>query len=109
MRVSENRKAELVYRLSRRTSGSGKGMIVSGNCATITNGGSCDRRLDLTAPTRSMGQRMLLREGVLMKAKSGKKLTAFLCSDVLVLTNAAARSLYRMVSSPVDFAEIRSL
>ncbi|OCH86200.1 hypothetical protein OBBRIDRAFT_797422 [Obba rivulosa] len=52
-------------------------------------------RLDLTAPTRYMGPRKLLREGLLMKAKSGRKLRAFLCSDILVLTEDAAKTLYR--------------
>ncbi len=55
-------------------------------------------RLDLTAPTRNMGQRKLLKDGVLCKAKSGRRLHAFLCSDILVLTDATAKNLYRMVS-----------
>lgn len=57
------------------------------------------RRLDLTEPTRNMGTRKLLKEGILTKAKSGRKLCAFLCSDILVLTDANAKSLYRMVST----------
>lgn len=56
------------------------------------------RRLDLLAPTRYMGERRLLREGVLLKAKSGRKLRGFLCSDILVLTEETAKNLYRMVS-----------
>lgn len=55
-------------------------------------------RLDLTAPTRYMGTRSLLKDGILCKAKSGRRLHAFLCSDTLVLTDAAAQNLYRMVS-----------
>ena len=55
-------------------------------------------RLDLTAPTRYMGPRKLLKEGVLMKAKSGRRLRAFLCSDILVLTQEQAKQLYRTVS-----------
>ena len=55
------------------------------------------RRLDLTAPTRTMGARKLLREGLLLKAKSGRRLRGFLCSDILVLTDETAKSLYRMV------------
>ena len=54
-------------------------------------------RLDLTAPTRHMGPRRLLKQGPLMKAKSGKKLHAFLCSDTLVLLDDAMKNLYRMV------------
>ncbi|KAH9890504.1 hypothetical protein C8Q73DRAFT_651881 [Cubamyces lactineus] len=60
-------------------------------------------RLDLTAPTRYMGPRKLLKEGVLMKAKSGRKLRAFLCSDILVLTEETTKSLYRM---PLSLSEV---
>lgn len=45
-----------------------------------------------------MGPRKLMKEGVLLKAKSGRKLRAFLCSDIMVLTDDAAKTLYRMVS-----------
>jgi len=55
------------------------------------------RRLDLTAPTRHLGDRKLLREGLLNKAKSGRKLRAFLCSDLLLLTDEHGKTLYRMV------------
>ena len=44
-----------------------------------------------------MGTRRLLKEGVLIKAKSGRKLNAFLCSDILVLTDESVKNLYRMV------------
>jgi hypothetical protein len=54
-------------------------------------------RLDLTAPTRDMGPRKLLKEGLLLKAKSGRRLRVFLCSDILVLTDEAGKTLYRMV------------
>ncbi|KAF9650631.1 hypothetical protein BDM02DRAFT_1351141 [Thelephora ganbajun] len=60
-------------------------------------------RLDLTAPTRNMGPRKLLKEGVVMKAKSGKRLRAFLCSDVLVLIDENAKTLYRM---PIPLPEL---
>ncbi|KAI0657182.1 hypothetical protein C8Q70DRAFT_1005943 [Cubamyces menziesii] len=60
-------------------------------------------RLDLTAPTRYMGSRKLLKEGILMKAKSGRKLRAFLCSDILVLTEETTKSLYRM---PLSLSEV---
>ncbi|CAE6506752.1 unnamed protein product, partial [Rhizoctonia solani] len=52
--------------------------------------------LDLTAPTRYMGPRRLIKEGVLVKAKSGRRLHAVLCNDIVVLMDAAAQSLYRM-------------
>lgn len=55
------------------------------------------RRLDLTAPTRHLGDRKLLREGLLSKAKSGRKLRGFLCSDLLLLTDEHGKTLYRMV------------
>ncbi|TFK77938.1 hypothetical protein K466DRAFT_124152 [Polyporus arcularius HHB13444] len=60
-------------------------------------------RLDLTAPTRYMGPRKLLKEGILTKAKSGRKLRAFLCNDILVLTEESTKSLYRM---PLSLAEV---
>jgi len=44
-----------------------------------------------------MGSRKLLREGVLSKAKSGRKIRVFLCSDLIVLTDELAKTLYRMV------------
>jgi hypothetical protein len=55
-------------------------------------------RLDLTAPTRHLGPRKLLKEGVISKAKSGRKLRLFLCSDILVLTHEGGSGLYRVVS-----------
>jgi hypothetical protein len=54
-------------------------------------------RLDLTAPTRDMGPRKLLKEGLLSKSKSGRKLNVFLCNDIMVLTDAVSKALYRMV------------
>lgn len=54
------------------------------------------RRLDLTAPTAYQGPRRLIKEGTVMKAKSGRKLTLVLCNDILVLIDS--RNLYRMVS-----------
>jgi hypothetical protein len=55
-------------------------------------------RLDLTAPTRHLGPRKLVKEGVLSKAKSGRKLRVLLCSDILVLVDEADKGLYRVVS-----------
>ena len=49
-----------------------------------------------------MGPRKLLKEGVITKAKGGKRLRAFLCSDVLVLTDENAKALYRMVRVLID-------
>jgi hypothetical protein len=44
-----------------------------------------------------MGARKLIKEGPLTKAKSGRKLYGFLCSDILVLTDASLKMLYKMV------------
>ena len=59
------------------------------------------RRLDLTAPTRHLGHRKLLREGLLNKAKSGRKLRLFLCNDILLLTEEHGKTLYRMVRARI--------
>jgi hypothetical protein len=56
-------------------------------------------RLDLTAPTAYQGPRRLIKEGTVMKSKSGRKLTLVLCNDILVLIDS--RNLYRMVSHGV--------
>jgi hypothetical protein len=45
-----------------------------------------------------MGPRKLIKEGALAKAKSGKKLHMFLCSDILVLLDENMHNLYRMVN-----------
>ena len=42
-----------------------------------------------------------------MKAKSGKRLRAFLCSDILVLTDESAKALYRMVRSCPEGAYLK--
>jgi len=44
-----------------------------------------------------LGDRKLLREGLLSKAKSGRKLRVFLCNDILILTDEPNKILYRMV------------
>lgn len=52
-------------------------------------------RLDLSAPTRFLGPRRLIKEGQLSKAKGSKRLTCILTNDILVLTEPS-RNLYRM-------------
>ncbi len=42
-------------------------------------------RLDLTRPTRWGGERRVLKQELLSKAKSGRKVHALLCSDMLLL------------------------
>ncbi|KAI0312324.1 hypothetical protein OF83DRAFT_1146615 [Amylostereum chailletii] len=59
-------------------------------------------RLDLTAPTRHLGERKLIKEGVLFKAKSNRKLHAVLCNDIFILTDEHAKSLYRV---PIHLSE----
>ncbi|PFH53549.1 hypothetical protein AMATHDRAFT_73354 [Amanita thiersii Skay4041] len=63
-------------------------------------------RLDLTAPTRHMGPRKLLKEGPLIKAKSGRRLCGLLCSDIFVLTDASMKTLYRL---PIPLAHSQAL
>lgn len=92
-----------------RNFGLGKGAIVTTLFMISRHSNNLDRRLDLTAPTRYMGARRLLKEGQLMKAKSGRKLQAFLCSDILVLTEDAAKALYRMVRSCRYHIHVRTL
>lgn len=57
-------------------------------------------RLDLAAPTRSMGPRAILKEGKLAKAKSGRKLTGYLFNDLLLFTEDkdGAEVVYKYVS-----------
>jgi len=62
--------------------------------------------LQLTEPTRNMGQRKLIREGPVVKAKNGKKLRLFLCSDLVFLTDAGANSLYR---TPIPLSTLASM
>ncbi|VDB85180.1 unnamed protein product [Peniophora sp. CBMAI 1063] len=61
-------------------------------------------RLDLTAPTRQFGERKLLKEGILAKAKSGRRLRAVLCNDIFILTDEQAKTLYRI---PMHLSEIQ--
>lgn len=63
-------------------------------------------RLDLTLPTHHLGPRKLLKEGILTKAKSRRKLRVLLCSDILVLLDESGMGLYRVVS-PHSFLCIR--
>ena len=58
-------------------------------------------RIDLTAPTSFQGPRKLLKEGVVAKHKSGRKLNLVLCTDILLLIES--RNLYRM---PIPLFEL---
>lgn len=57
-----------------------------------------ESRLDLTKPTRAQGDRRILKEETLLKAKSksGRKLTLVLCNDLLLILSGP--NLYRMPS-----------
>ncbi|KIK11530.1 hypothetical protein PISMIDRAFT_690303 [Pisolithus microcarpus 441] len=57
-------------------------------------------RLNLTLMTHHLGPRRLLKEGVLAKAKSERKLRVLLCSDILLLLNESeSGGLYRVANS----------
>lgn len=60
-------------------------------------------QLVLNSDTRFMGRRRLLKEGTLYKAKSGRKLQVFLCSDIMIMTTDSPMTLYRM---PMPLSEI---
>lgn len=63
---------------------------------------SLSQRLDLTAPTRLLGPRKILKSGPLAKSKSGRKLNCYLFNDLLLLTESRANnveSVYRYVRS----------
>ncbi|KAI5991152.1 hypothetical protein EDD15DRAFT_2277008 [Pisolithus albus] len=56
-------------------------------------------RLDLTLPTPHLGPHKLLKEGVLVKTKSGRELRVLLRSDILLLLNGSeSGGLYREAS-----------
>jgi hypothetical protein len=57
-------------------------------------------RLDLTVPTMFQGDRKILKEGAVTKAKSGRKLHMVCCNDVLLLIEN--HTLYRMVSNCIQ-------
>lgn len=59
--------------------------------------------LDLTAPTRFMGPRRLLKEGSLVKTKSGRRLRAVLCTDILILVEEATKAVY---GNPMPLSDV---
>lgn len=65
------------------------------------NAGSSETRikLDLTQPTRWMGPRRILRDDVLVKQRSARKITVVLCNDIVLLLTGGQEAddhLYRM-------------
>ncbi|TKA51640.1 hypothetical protein B0A53_05517 [Rhodotorula sp. CCFEE 5036] len=66
-------------------------------------------RLDLTAPTRLLGPRRIIREGQVEKHKSRRQLQAYLFNDLLLFTEAAGagQTVYRY-PIPLEECSVRS-
>ncbi|GJN92753.1 hypothetical protein Rhopal_005791-T1 [Rhodotorula paludigena] len=64
--------------------------------------------LDLSAPTRLLGPRRILREGKVSKAKSGRVLNAYLFNDLLVFTESRgpSQAVYRY-PIPLEESSVR--
>ncbi|KIM28843.1 hypothetical protein M408DRAFT_8613 [Serendipita vermifera MAFF 305830] len=62
-------------------------------------------QLDLTAPTRFMGPRRLIKEGIVTKAKSRRRIRVVLCSDIVVLVEEATGAVYR-IPIPLSSANV---
>ncbi|KAK0546049.1 hypothetical protein OC845_004788 [Tilletia horrida] len=60
-----------------------------------------EARLDLTAPTQFMGERLILKSDRVGKAKSGRPLDIILCSDLVLLMSS--ERLYRL---PIALEEV---
>ncbi|KAK9766343.1 hypothetical protein K7432_004643 [Basidiobolus ranarum] len=60
---------------------------------------SSEEKLDLMLNTRLLGPRQFVMEGILVKAKSGRKLQAFLFNDLLLLTQFPRSSLKNVGSN----------
>lgn len=59
------------------------------------------QRLELSAPTRLLGPRKILKEGQVSKVKSGRQLQAYLFNDLLLFTEMkkpGSEVVYRWVS-----------
>ncbi|PWN31681.1 Dbl homology domain-containing protein [Meira miltonrushii] len=55
------------------------------NASSAGENGTSQVKLDLTHKTRWMGPRRILREEVLIKQKSGRRLSVILCNDLVIL------------------------
>ncbi|KAH9967787.1 hypothetical protein BGW80DRAFT_1340328 [Lactifluus volemus] len=62
----------------------------------------------ISGSTRHLGNRKVLREGLLNKSTSGRKLRAFLCNDILILTDEHAKIYWSMADSTVGDSHERS-
>lgn len=63
------------------------------------------QHLDLTASTRLLGPRKLLREGQLSKASSGRKLNAYLFNDLLLFTEGKIGDVEYVYRWPIPLEE----
>lgn len=68
------------------------------------------QRIQLTASTRLLGKRTIIKEGPLFKVKSGRKLNAYLFNDILIFTEAkdGFEIVYRW-PIPLDECSLREL
>ncbi|KAJ3349104.1 Intersectin 1 (SH3 domain protein) [Allomyces javanicus] len=69
-----------------------------------------DTVLDLASPTRTIGKRHFILEGELAKAKSGRRLYAYLFNDLILLTEErrSERGLpYALYRPPILLSEVR--
>eukprot|EP00835_Amoeboradix_gromovi_P006359 NODE_734_length_4708_cov_0.239531.p1 type:complete len:1297 gc:universal NODE_734_length_4708_cov_0.239531:501-4391(+) len=67
-----------------------------------------DVQLKLSEPTKLQQQRILLHEGPLTKAKSGRKLVAFLFSDMLLLAEPSNAG-YTLYRKPLRLSDLINL
>lgn len=65
-----------------------------------------DGRLDLTAPTRLLGPRKILKEGKVAKAKSGRGLNLYLFNDLLLFTENRGGLVEAVYRFPMPLEEV---
>lgn len=63
-------------------------------------------KLDLTQPTRWMGPRRIVREEVLSKQRSGRKICVLLCNDVVLLLSGGTEADERLYRMPLPLQEL---
>ncbi|KAI8056614.1 hypothetical protein BDF22DRAFT_773196 [Syncephalis plumigaleata] len=69
---------------------------------------SQEQQLDLTGSTRHMGQRRFVMEGVWIKGRQGRRITAFLFTDLLLLCEPARAQagMYKPYLAPIPLSEL---
>ncbi|RKP26527.1 hypothetical protein SYNPS1DRAFT_21728 [Syncephalis pseudoplumigaleata] len=67
-----------------------------------------EQQLDLTGSTRHLGQRRFVMEGVWMKGRQGRRITAFLFTDLLLLCEPARAQagMYKPYLAPIPLLEL---